>query len=550
MKKIFSLPLNPKLNQSQFDDFYKFVEQYQDWIYDIYFTSRIAPFDQDAMGDVFVLHQEAAISCIESALHIQNNLGIPVSATFNNIHVPSDQRHLDMFIKNFRPLYEAGIRSITIPHTQWMLTGQIKQAFPDLLVKNTILRDVNRANQVYELARAGFDYVNLDRDLMRDRDELTKIMKIKKLYPNLKISLLANEGCLGNCPIMPEHYQYNCSRTKDDPQYFNSSIARISCQLWDVTDPAVHLKTANLPPWREDWQELLDLGIDTFKMHGRESIDRLAESIRIIIRYANQEPILFDSFEEYLSDNNLQERPIDAWRKIIKNCKFDCWDCGYCDKIYSKKSSNQQHPLVASVADIVAFHANSDLPQSTIPGLTSHRMRQLLNELGNVCFRYLEVGCFQGATATAVLEADPEVAYFVDKWQENTQPANGTVLPDNDKMGFINNVRAHKKSTQIKLFDCDLFAVDTEEISDVDLFFYDGPHDQRTTARAVEYYKHSLADVSILVFDDANWEGVVTGAKQGIANAKLTVLYEKILLNAQEDADQWWNGFYIAVVKK
>jgi ADP-heptose:LPS heptosyltransferase len=38
---------------------------------------------------------------------------------------------------------------------------------------------------------------------MRDRDELIKIQKIKQHYPNLKISLLANEGCVGNCAIMP-----------------------------------------------------------------------------------------------------------------------------------------------------------------------------------------------------------------------------------------------------------------------------------------------------------------------------------------------------------
>jgi hypothetical protein len=548
--KIFSLPLNPKLDPSQFNDYCNFLNQYKDYIYDIYFTSRIAPFNQDAMGDVFVIHDEASAFCIETALYLQSTFGIAVSATFNNINVPADQKNLDLFIKNFKPLYNAGIRSATIPHTQWLLTGQIQKEFPELFIKNTILRDVNRANQVYELAKAGFHYVNLDRDLMRDRDELEKIVKVKKLFPKLKISLLANEGCMGNCPIMPEHYQYNCSRTMDDPQYFNSSIARISCQHWDVVDPAIQLKTANLPPWKEDWDELLALGIDTFKMHGRESINRLGESMRIIKAYSEGQSILFETFEEYLAENNLQERPIDAWRKIIKNCKFDCWDCGYCDKIYNKKSEIEQHPKVKQVADIIATHPTNDLKQSDIVGLTSHRVRQLLYGLGQISTSYLEVGCYQGATATAVLDSNIKNAYFVDHWKENIQPANGTTIPENSKETFIANVKQHKQTTDIKLFDCDFKQVDTTAIRGVDLFMYDGPHDAHSTAQAVEYFASCLDNTAILVFDDANWDGVVDGARQGIHTAGLKVLYEKILLNEQENIDQWWNGLYIVVTTK
>lgn len=548
--KIFSLPLNPKLDQNQFNDYCQFLNQHKDWIYDIYFTSRIAPFDQDAMGEVFVIHEESSIFCIEAALYIQNVLGIPVSATFNNINVTPNQKNLDLFIKNFKPLYDAGVRSATIPHTQWVLTKQIQNEFPDLLIKNTILREVNRANEVYELAKAGFHYVNLDRDLMRDRDELLKIKRVKEQFPNLKVSLLANEGCAGNCPIMPEHFEYNCSRTIAEPQYFNSSIARVSCQKWDNQDPAIQLKTANLPPWREDWIELLDSGIDTFKMHGRENVSRLSESMNIVHKFSKGEEILFDGFEEYLAGNNLEERPIDAWRKLIKNCKFDCWDCHYCDKIYQKKSAIEQDKKIFDLADIIAYHVNEELEPTKIHGLTSERVRKLLYSIGKISTNYLEVGCYLGATATAVLESNPKTAFFVDHWKVNVQPENGDEIPENSKDVFIANIKKHKKDTQARLFDCDLFSADTSEISDIDFFFYDGPHDHVSTAKAIKYYMDCLAKTAILVFDDANWDGVVSGAKDGIIQSGLKIRYEKILLNDVEDAAQWWNGVYILVVEK
>ena len=81
------------------------------------------------MGDVI----NDPYAPIESALHIQEVTGIPVSATFNNIEVRPTQDNLDLFIQNFKQLYDAGIRSATIPHTHWVATGQIQKAFPDLI---------------------------------------------------------------------------------------------------------------------------------------------------------------------------------------------------------------------------------------------------------------------------------------------------------------------------------------------------------------------------------------------------------------------------------
>lgn len=336
---MFSIPLNPKLNPNQFNAFMAFVKNHKSLIYDVYFTCRIPPFNQDAMGDTFIGEVQ---NLVENAFIIQEEFNIPISATFNNIQVRPDQKNLDEFIQNLRPLYERGLRSCTIPSTHWIMTGQLQRHFPEMKWKNTILREVSTAAEVAKQAEAGFNYINLDRDLIRNRDELQKIKRVKEKY-NVTIALLANEGCLGGCPVMAEHFHFNNTRN-DGPQYFNDPISRVSCPKWDITDPSTPLKTANIAPWKEDWDELLEF-IDVFKMHGRESIDQMESTLSIIHNYSNNEEILFDDFNSYINDKNLAGKPIQAWRQFIKNCKFDCWDCNKCDKLYEAKNGPIQPTL-------------------------------------------------------------------------------------------------------------------------------------------------------------------------------------------------------------
>lgn len=557
MRKIFSVPLNPKLTPDQYVEYYEFLKEHKDYIRDVYFTSRIKPFVQDAMGDIFVLQEDYGLA-IEAALYIQNTLGIPISATFNNTTVPPTQSNLDIFIANFKPLYDAGIRNVTIPHTHWMATGQIKAAFPELYVKNTILREVHTAQEVVNLAKAGFDYINLDRDMMRDEDTLRKIKKAKAyiketMGKDIAISLLANEGCLGGCSMMVEHFEFNNTRSGNAPQYFNDPISRVSCPKWDVEDPAVFLKMANFPPWRAEWDRFIDeLGIDSIKMHGRESPGRLRETMNIITRYARGDEIIVDGFEEYLKETNLVEKPINGWREKIRNCKFECWECQYCDKIYDKKSDIEHTELVKHVVDCVA---KSGIPKIKvgIPGLTSTRVQTLLNSIAQGVDSYLEIGAAMGATFCAVLRDNPINAVAIDNWSVQIQPQNADIdrLPANTVETFLKNVEQYKGYSKITVIDGDALTVDTSALTDsFKMMFYDGPHDFDSVSAAVQYYSSTLNNEAVVIFDDANWKGVVDGARDGFAKSGLRVVYEKLMLNSEENPNEWWNGLYITVIRK
>jgi hypothetical protein len=66
----------------------------------------------------------------------------------------------------------------------------------------------------------------------------------------------------------------------------------------------------------------------------------------------------------------------------------------------------------------------------------------------------------------------------------------------------------------------------------------------------VIYYYSTFAKEAILIFDDANWEGVVDGAVAGLEESGAQIAYQKLILNSEENTREWWNGVYVLVIRK
>jgi len=336
----FSLPIYPDLSADYIEkEFIPFLIQNKNSIYDLYFTTRMAPFNQDAMGTIF--SNEDIMSMITNAIIIQQKTGITVSAVFNNKFISPKKENLDLWVKNFRMLYKMGIRSCTLPFTSWMMFGIIQKEFPELIVKNTILDSLDEPRQVYDAFIAGYNYVNLDRNLMRNQNKLKIIDEArktaeKKLGKKLYLSLLWNENCIGNCPIQEEHYLYNSHNNINTQKdvFFKSSLACISCSEWEKTDKAYKFKKSNIIP-NKDFISGLDM-IDVFKLHGRESHNVFLNSIGIIDSITNNKPI-YDEFFMLKDKLNITDEKFDRWVDITKNCNFDCWKCNECSQLLENK---------------------------------------------------------------------------------------------------------------------------------------------------------------------------------------------------------------------
>ena len=559
----FSIPLNPKLDYESFTNrFIPFLDKHKKYIYDVYFTCRIPPFGQDAMGDVFHQGDWGAIN--QNALEIQNNLGIPISATFNNINVPPTSENLRTWIQNFAPLYEQGVRIATLPHTIWMMQGVIQKQFPELKVKNTILRNVQRANEVVKLAEAGFYYVNLDRDLMRDKDRLLEIKEAKEyvrknICPDFKVSLLANEGCWGNCPVQDEHFEFNFARAESaSPTYFMDPLSKPTCPRWDAIDPAASLKVANFTPWREDWIELMDCGIDVFKMHGRESAERLWETLDLVEKFASEQEILFDNFNEFIEVGDLENKPIKVWRDKIKNCKFNCWKCHYCEDVVSAKTKNK---FVTAVN--TAFEKSMDNQSKcsdftlNIEGLTSNKVKHFLNNLGEAKdVRYLEVGTWHGATFCSAIEGNNIQALCIDSWHTNHIEPMRNVEGWESKEGnplkiFQSNLMQVKGVNKVLGYNEPVESLDLTKIPHTsNIVFYDGDHTYEQTKNFLDRYYDKFEETMVLVVDDWNWTQIQEATNKHIEEKEYKVLYTKEIKTTGEDPNDYWNGLGVFVLRK
>jgi len=332
----FSLPLWPGLSPEEIEgELYPFLDECADVIADLYFTARIPPFNTDAMGGLLV--EDEIETVISNAIIIGETFGIPVSATFNNVQVnPSYENYL-LFVKNFRPYFERGVKIITIPHTSWLKFG-LKDEFPGLFVKNTILNKVNTAAEVAELFAAGFDYINLDRNLVRDESTLAEIARAKKvmserLGKDLYLSLLYNEMCANNCSVQQDHYRFNLQRTFSGKTFFASELGRVApCKATTANDAAWVLKSASVPSFYSQLHRLSGL-VDVFKMHGREDKQVFYDSLNIIRSFVRRQPIV-DPYRKIF--DRLSENDRKLWEATIRKCKFNCWKCALCDTLANK----------------------------------------------------------------------------------------------------------------------------------------------------------------------------------------------------------------------
>ena len=95
-----------------------------------------------------------------------------------------------------------------------------------------------------------------------------------------------------------------------------------------------------MPPFYDDFEEICSY-IDIIKLPGRNSNYSYLDNVEIV---RNFEKIGLDSLlpntEKYLetlqNGSDKDKILLKNWREKIKNCRFQCWNCDLCTKVYTQ----------------------------------------------------------------------------------------------------------------------------------------------------------------------------------------------------------------------
>lgn len=328
-----------------------------DEIDDIYFGSEFIYDDGIKVvkyGNVMGVN--ASNEQIDYLFKIQEEHGISISLTLNSMEPPMDLVYdkdvLNKFILWLDKFYQRGLRVVTISHIHLMKLGILKEQFPLMKFKNTVNHKVSDAQMFTNFSYIGYDYIQLDRSLNRNLDELKKIKKLS-LKLNKKTYMLISEFCMYSCPYKHEHDTVN-NKLQSAHSYFHGDIklSSISCDNWRFS------KYSQMPRIGVDvmlkdekaLEEYFDL-VDVFKFSGRlANLDNLeiTEKTCLSINAAK-------SLESLTDLNALSQRlrveftsyyktpKIDSLYKTkegkklldkLKTCKNQCYDCHLCEKVF------------------------------------------------------------------------------------------------------------------------------------------------------------------------------------------------------------------------
>jgi hypothetical protein len=181
-----------------------------------------------------------------------------------------------------------------------------------------------------------------------------------------------------------------------------------------------------------------------------------------------------------------------------------------------------------------------------ITGMSSARNRHLLNNLLDMPdVNYLEIGVWKGSTfVSALYKNNVTSACAIDDWSQFPES------PMDIRTHFTKNCKRFDIS--YNLIECNCFAVNLKMMrSKINVFFYDGNHGRKLTRNSLLYYFSVLADEFMYIVDDYDWEGPALGVADALEKANLDVVYFKHLKsNEINDADTWWNGLGIFILRK
>jgi len=173
----------------------------------------------------------------------------------------------------------------------------------------------------------------LDRALNRDMKRLEKtVQRIRTAHPTIKLNLIANEGCLFECPYKPTHDAHIALVNEGLCGERTFAMNRdFGCIRRLLSDPAAMLTSPFIRPEDTTYYEGL---VDGIKLCGRNrGVDFLKQAITAYLHkeYDGNLLDLMDAMGDLADQRIIPNAKLpDDFLKRVTTCSKDCRSCGWC----------------------------------------------------------------------------------------------------------------------------------------------------------------------------------------------------------------------------
>jgi hypothetical protein len=207
------------------------------------------------------------------------------------------------------------------------------------------------------------------------------------------------------------------------------------------------------------------------------------------------------------------------------------------------------------------FYANQlsqDLPEwlMTMESMSGRKYKNFINRLISEIpdARYLEVGTWTGSTACSAMYKNNVNCFFVDNWDQFNPMGNVKNL----FFEHTQKIKQESPQANYSFLENDFRKVPYQDIGKYNVYFFDGPHEEKDQYDGVVYAQPALEDEFIFICDDWNWHQVRAGTAQAFSDLGIDIRYSLEVRTTLDgstpqvvyETSDWHNGYFIASCKK
>lgn len=189
-----------------------------------------------------------------------------------------------------------------------------------------------------------------------------------------------------------------------------------------------------------------------------------------------------------------------------------------------------------------------------IDGMSSRKVRHLLNNINNKVpdCKYFEIGTWKGSTFFSASFKNKGLFVGMDNFKFFDGPAD--IFYKNYE--YYANIASQDLDNMptILFYEADCWEFDPEKLPKINVYFYDGRHLEEMQTEAFIRFNDRFENEFIAIVDDWNREQVKTGTKTAFDMLGYDILYEEALEADTDgtygDVNKFWNGVYVAVLRK